>query len=249
MGIRRELARALRKADEELAAKAAEGNNEELADGIKLNIIQTGIFGAALRIVDFYKPASAPAGSAVQATDPRADSSTELSNQALSSSDPTYNHALSTAAYNAVRKQSRRKHGFEPLLSGPLAILPFPTMSPAHLAAALRILAPNPQFPAPKRKANPAFHEPAIQSGLQKLLLLGARVEGKVFDDSGVRWVGGIDGGLDGLRAQLVGLLTAAGASVTRTLEMASHSVFFTMEGRRQQLEDEQQPRGDDPPA
>lgn len=77
------------------------------------------------------------------------------------------------------------------------------------------------------------------QSGLQKLLLLGARVEGKVFDTDGVRWIGGIEGGLEGLRAQLVAMLAGVGAGVTGLLEGMSRSLYFTLEGRKGMLEDE----------
>jgi large subunit ribosomal protein L10 len=101
-------------------------------------------------------------------------------------------------------------------------------------------LAPSaPAFPPPTRKANPGWHEPAVQSGMQKLLLLGARVEGKVFDTDGTKWVAGIEGGLDGLRAQLVHLLQSMGAGVTNTLESAAKNLYFTVESRRSMLEDE----------
>ncbi|KAK3051316.1 hypothetical protein LTS18_012446, partial [Coniosporium uncinatum] len=74
-----------------------------------------------------------------------------------------------------------------------------------------------------------------------KLMLLGARVEGRVFDDAGVRWVGGIQGGLDGMRAQLVGMLQSiGGAQITNALEAASRSLYFAMEGRKSMLQEEQ---------
>merc|ERR1711939_1037586 len=79
-----------------------------------------------------------------------------------------------------------------------------------------------------------------IQTGLQKLLLLGARVEGKVFDIDGTKWVGGIEGGLEGLQAQLVSMLQGFGAGLTNTLESAGKSLYFTVEGRRTMLEDEE---------
>ena len=60
-----------------------------------------------------------------------------------------------------------------------------------------------------------------------------------MFDIEGTKWVGGIDGGLDGLRAQLVGLLQGAGAGVANVLESAGRSLYFTMEGRKSMLEDE----------
>ena len=77
------------------------------------------------------------------------------------------------------------------------------------------------------------------QAGLQKLLLLGARIEGKVFDQEGTRWVGGIEGGIEGLRAQLVHLLSSSGASITGALEGVGKSLWVTVEGRRGMLEEE----------
>jgi len=78
---------------------------------------------------------------------------------------------------------------------------------------------------------------------VQKLLLLGARVEGKTFDVENTRWVGGMEGGLEGLRAQLVGMLQGFGAGVTNVLEGVGRSVYFTVEGRRMMLEDEAKPK------
>lgn len=89
---------------------------------------------------------------------------------------------------------------------------------------------------------NPDFYEPAVQTGLQKMMLLGARVEGKVFDMEGTKWVGGIDGGIDGLRAQLVHMLQGVGGSLTSALEGASKSLYFTVEGRRMDMEEKENP-------
>ncbi len=103
------------------------------------------------------------------------------------------------------------------------------------------MLAPSsPAFPAPTRKKNPGYYDPIAQSGFQKLMLVGGRVEGKVFDTNGLKWVGGIEGGLDGLRAQLVHMLQSAGMGLTSTLESASKSVWFTLENRKAMLEEEQ---------
>ncbi len=109
------------------------------------------------------------------------------------------------------------------------------------MRAALSILSPKaPTFAAPTRRANPGYYDASVQAGLQKLLLLGARVEGKVFDQEGTRWVGGIEGGMEGLRAQLIHLLSSAGAGVTGALEGVGKSLWFTVEGRRVMLEDEE---------
>jgi large subunit ribosomal protein L10 len=226
VSIRRELTKALSKVDVEIASTSGT-QIEDLTSGVQLQIIQTGIFAAALRVVEYYR----------------------LEASSVPDASRTLKHALSEEAHEAV-VQKKRAHALTPLLSGPLVVLGFPTVTPQHLKAALSILAPSaPKFPAPTRKANPGWHEPAVQSGLQKLLLLGARIEGKVFDAEGTKWVGGIDGGLDGLRAQLVYLLESMGAGVTNTLENAAKSLYFTVESRRSMLEDEGKPKDEVPKA
>ncbi|ERF75487.1 hypothetical protein EPUS_07019 [Endocarpon pusillum Z07020] len=227
--IRRELALAMQKLDQSMIADGRESS--AVGTGVKLQIIQTKIFEPALRIAEFYKPPPRPS--------PRA-----LRNMTIPSEkeDPTLTHVLSESAYNAVLKKKGR-HPLTPLLTGSLALLTLPTVSPQYLKAALQILAPEkPGFPAPTRKASPGYWDPAVQDGLKKLMLLGARVEGRVFDMGGTRWVGGIDGGLEGLRAQLVYMLQGFGAGITGALESASRSLYFTMESRRHMLEGEGKP-------
>lgn len=154
--------------------------------------------------------------------------------------DPSLTHALSTAAYHAAN-EGKHQHPLATVLTGNIALLTFPTVSPQHLKAALSILAPNPpKFPAPTRRANPTYHEPVTQDGLKKLLLLGARIDGQVFDMEGTRWVGGIEGGIDGLRAQLVNVLQMFGVSVASTLEAAGKSLWVTMESRRKDMEEKE---------
>jgi large subunit ribosomal protein L10 len=70
-------------------------------------------------------------------------------------------------------------------------------------------------------------------------MMLGARAEGRVFDQTGARWIGGIEGGLTGLRAQLVALLQQFGVGLASTLEAASKSLYFSLESRRGMLEEE----------
>jgi ribosomal protein L10 len=235
VGIRRELSKALQKVDE---ARVAAGHPaEQLAEAIKIQTIQTGIFAAALRVVEFFKPELQPHLPAFGPTNPATASSAII--PVNGSSGDALTHTLSKAAHEAV-VDTRAAHALAPLLSGPLVLLTFPNVSPQYMKAALSILSPSqPQFPAPTRRANPGWHDTAVQSGLQKLLLLGARVEGKVFDVDGTKWVGSIDGGFDGLRAQLVALLQGIGAGVTNTLESAGRSLYFTVEARRTMLEDE----------
>ena len=242
MAIRREVSSALRKIDEQAAATATTNQTpppEPLAESVKLQIIQSGIFGAALKVVEYFDPAALPQRETIEAGDPRIQSSKTV-HRTKKGEQEVFSHALSRTAYEAVRAQ-RVTHALEPLLVGPLMLVSFPTLSTAHLKSILSILSPSPpNFRAPTRSANPSFYDPAVQSGLQKLLLLGARVEGQVFDLEGTRWVGGIEGGLDGLRGQLVALLQSIGAGVTGVLEGASRSLYFTVEGRRMALEDEQ---------
>jgi len=222
VAVRRELNKALQKVDDAQVA-AGSAPTENIAEGIKLQIMQTGIFAAALNIVEFYKPGASQ------------DKRTRKS--VVSSEDDGFTHVLSRAAHEAA---TAKKHALSPLLAGPLVLLTFPSVSPAHLKAALSILAPSqPDYPAPTRRANPGWHDPPVQAGMQKLLLLGARVEGKVFDVEGAKWVGTINGGLEGLRGQLVAMLQGIGGALTSTLEGASKSLYLTVEGRRTMLEDE----------
>lgn len=220
--IRRELTLALRKVDEK---QASEGRSATpLAPYTKIQIIQTSIFEVALRIVDFFRPENlARKGAAGEAEE-------EMEQM----------HDLSRTVHDAVY-HLKGKHELATVLSGPLAVLTLPHVSPEHLKVALSILAPKASgFPAPSRKANPGYYESSVQEGLQKLMLVAARVDGQVFDLEGTKWVGGIEGGMDGLRAQLVHALQAVGAGVTSTLEGAGKSLYLTMESRRTVLEEEQ---------
>lgn len=233
--IRRELANALEKVDKE---QQAAGHTGAYAQAIKIQIIQTGIFTSALRVVEFYNPGLQPEPFTQYPSDPATASSTRISNALPTPDDTRFTHGLSRRAHQAASDR-KLKLELEPLLSGPLSVVSFPTVSPQHLKAVLSILSPSPDFPAPKRKLKPSYHEPAVQGGLQKLMLLGARVEGKVFDQEGTRWVGGIDGGIDGLRGQLVSMLQGVGAGITNMLGSASKSLYFTMESRKMVLEEE----------
>lgn len=213
MSVRRELSHALRNLDISLPDK------DPLAESIKIQIIQTKIFQAALLVTEyFYLDKLPPPPEGEQA----------------------FTHALSRYAHDAVARK-KKKHPLSPLLCGPLAIVTFPTVSPVHLKTVLSILAPSPpKFPAPLRRTSPGYYDPSCQSGLQKLLLLGARVEGKVFDHEKIRSVGDIDGGMEGLLGQLVGMLQGFGAEVTQVLDGQGKSLYFTLEGLRGILEDDE---------
>lgn len=211
----------------------------DISPKISLQVIRTRIFDVALKIVEFFDP------SKVKPT-----TTTSITGAKIKT---VYNHDLSEAAYKAIKAAEKsdapseaadRYNALAPLLVGPMAILTFPAVSPAHLAAALSILAPSPPaFPAPGRKKNPGYYDPIMQSGLQKLMLVGGRVDGDVFDIDGMKRVGGIEGGIDSLRAQLVHLLQSAGMGLTSTLEGAGKSLWLTMESRRIVLDEEQNPK------
>ena len=231
MSLRRELNIALQKCDEQ--------TQSSLADSIKIQVIKAGIFESALRIVEYYRPP--PPTSPPHPSDPETQSSNStIQNLSFDSNDPGFTHSLSRQAHDSVADM-RGKHPLTPLLAGPLAVMSFPEVSPPHLKAALSVLAPDKGagFPPPTRRAMPGYYDVPVQSGVQKLLLLGARVDGKVIDQFDVRWVGGLEG-MAGLRAQLVGLLNAAGAGLVQTLEGAGKSLWLTVESRRTVLEEEE---------
>ncbi|KAK7959678.1 mitochondrial 54S ribosomal protein uL10m [Apiospora aurea] len=200
--VRRELRRALREVPAPIAGPDGSAP-VDITESIHFQVLRTRMFDVAFKVVEFFD----------------AEEAAKLSNG--------YTHDLSQTAYEAIQAADTTNPNtayaqISPLLEGPVAALTFPTVSPAHLAAALKL---------------------AAQSGLQKLLLVGGRVEGKAFDYQGVRWVGGIEGGLDGLRSQLVYMLQSAGLGITTALEGHSKGLWLALESRRSQLDEEQNPK------
>ncbi|KAL2828892.1 hypothetical protein BDW59DRAFT_39108 [Aspergillus cavernicola] len=241
--IRRELNKAMQKVDAQIAAEGR--NAPALAPHIKVQIIQTSIFDVALRIVEYFRPSQSTLekGKPPSAVDPATQTSAEIS---LSGDrdDPTLTHDLSRAAQSAVRNV-KGQHALSTLLVGPVAVLSIPHVSPEHLKAAMSVLAPKAfGYPAPTRKANPDWHTLSVQNGLSKLNILAARMDNQVFDVDQTKWVGSIEGGMDGLRSQLVMALHSMGSSITNTLEGAGKSLYFTLESRRNVLEDDQKGEG-----
>ena len=223
--VRREVTKAL--AAVPVSESVAGGNLRDIHSQIKLSVLRTNMFDVALKIVEFHNP----------------EVSAALPSTPRTSKGPLV-HDLSDAAYKTIKEMPIPPESayaqIEPLMVGPLAALFVPTVSPVHLAAALSILSPVPgKFPAPKKSKNPGYHEPTCQNALSKLLLVGGRIEGRVFDQAGVNWVGGIESGMDGLRAQLVSVLQSAGLGITSALEGGSKSLWLTLEGRKSQLEDD----------
>ncbi|CAK7217293.1 hypothetical protein SCUCBS95973_003098 [Sporothrix curviconia] len=232
--VRRELSLALAKVDRE-QQKLGIAWPEAFSNSVRLEVIRTRMFDVAMRITEFFDPAAVTPEMSAALTRGRGKAGA------------VYNHDLSAAANVAIKKAVEEGRAtpensvygqLHPLFIGPLALLTFPEVSPAHLSAALSILAPSPAFPAPTRTQAPGYQDRLVQSAMPKLLLVGGRVEGKAFDTEGVRWVGAVQGGRAGLQAQLVHLLQSAGMGLTATLEGASKSLWLTMESRRTQLED-----------
>ncbi|CAJ2512676.1 Uu.00g007950.m01.CDS01 [Anthostomella pinea] len=192
----------------------------DISSSIELQVLRTRIFNVAFKIVEFFD------------------------GEAQTGKSNAYTHDLSGTAYKAITEatidETTTYGQINPLLVGPVAAVTFPSVSPAHLAAVLKILAPSaPAFPAPTRRKNPGYYDASAQSGLQKLILVGGRVEDKVFDHAGVKWVGCIEGGLEGLRAQLVAMLQSAGLGLSTALEGHSKGLYLALESRRTQMEEE----------
>lgn len=223
--VRRELSKTLGAVPSPSSAPGAE--SKDIASEIQLSVLRTNMLNVALKIVEFHDPVAASA----------------LVSTPRTLKGPLV-HDLSEVAYKTIKETPIPADSayaqIEPLIVGPLAALTIPAVSPAHLAAALSVLSPVPgKFPAPRKKASPGYHEATCQNALAKLLLVGGRIEGKIFDQDGVNWVGSIDGGLDGLRAQLVGVLQSAGLGITTALEGGSKSLWLALEGRKTQLEEQ----------
>ncbi|KAH6662447.1 hypothetical protein F5X68DRAFT_218583 [Plectosphaerella plurivora] len=220
--IRRELRAAL-------AAVPAPADGTDITNDVSLTVLRTRMFNVALKIVSFYD----------------ADAAAKSGGAKLSPHRAPLTHDLSDDAYEAMKKvvvpEDSTFAQLEPLLVGPVAALVLPAVSPQHLAAALKILSPVPgtPFAAPTRRKNPGYYELNCQSGISKLLLVGGRVDGDVFDTDGIKWVGSIENGMEGLRAQLVSMLQGAGLGLTSTLEAGSKSLWLALEGRKVQMEEE----------
>lgn len=244
--VRRELFNALQKTDAQ--------ESTDLAHDIKIQVLQVRMFKSALAIVEHFHPeANPPSSKPPHATDPSTQSSFDKLPKTATPNpqNPIFTHDLSTAARNAAY-QHKDSISLSPLLCGPLAALILPQLNPAHLKTALSILAPEkPLYPPPTRKSTPTWHDPITQSGLQKLMLLGARVEGKAFDATEPRRIGAIEGGVDGLRAQVVALLNSVAGGVANTLEQSRMGIWMTMEGRKAMMQEEEakgQGQGDKAP-
>jgi large subunit ribosomal protein L10 len=227
LAVRRELRRALNAVP---PYRSMDGKETDLAPYVQFQNLNGRLFKVALKITEYYDAEAARA----------------LPTTARTKRHGPLVHDLSVAAYEATKAAEITEDSvyrqLEGLLQGSLVVLTIPAVSPAHLAAALSILSPGPDFPAPTRKRVPSYHDPIAQRGLAKIMLVGGRVENRVFDTSDIKWVGGIQGGLDGLRAQLVSILQGAGLNLTGTLESAGRSLWVSLESHRFAMEEKEKP-------
>ncbi|KAI5801473.1 hypothetical protein DFH27DRAFT_467410, partial [Peziza echinospora] len=182
---------------------------QPLASYIKITTTHVGILGPAVRVADSVSP------------------------------DGTFwPHGTSVEA-STVAKKSKRKHPLTPLLSGPLAVVTFPVLSPKHILVVMDMM-----FPVKRAPAKKSF-DPVATVGLNKLLFLGARVQerplgmGTAMEDTGVRWLAGLNS-VEEMRGEIVALLqTVGGGEIVRNLESVAIGLGRTVEGRRLMLEEE----------
>ena len=137
-------------------------------------------------------------------------------------------HGTSKEAYELTKKKT--KHPLNNLLTGPVGIVTFPAVSPEHLKVVCSIM-------FPENRPIKGL-DPVAVTGLQKIILLAARIDGhvatgaagsgQVLDSSKVRWASALPG-FEGLRGQLVGMLqSVGGADLVRSLEAIPISVVRT---------------------
>ncbi|KAL7274335.1 hypothetical protein RUND412_002780 [Rhizina undulata] len=152
-------------------------------------------------------------------------------------------HGTSREAYEATIDK-KKTHQLSAIITGPVGVLTFPTVSPPHLKVALGILFPE---KGPKRGL-----DPLATTGLQKLMLLAARVDGnvsggqignaRVLDGANVKWISTLPGVQD-LRGQLIAVLrSVGGADLVRNLESVGLGLARTVEARRKMLDEEANP-------
>ncbi|TGZ83348.1 hypothetical protein EX30DRAFT_287280, partial [Ascodesmis nigricans] len=143
-------------------------------------------------------------------------------------------HATSKKAYF---KTYKRSHKLKALLSGPIGCVTFPDVSPEHLKVVMDLM-----FPAGKPMKG---LDPAARQGLDKLILMAARVDGhvagkmgkaEVMDRSKIAWVSALPG-YEGLRSQIVAVLqTMGGGDLVRNLESIPVGVVRTLDGHRKNM-------------
>lgn len=112
-------------------------------------------------------------------------------------------------------KNKKVKHPLAPLLTGPTAVITIPECDPKVVEQVLKIL----------------------KFAQERLFLVGAKVESKVFDIDDVNAFKSLPNKSE-LQGQLAGLLSVlGGAGLVRTLEASGNVLYLTMEERRKDLD------------
>ncbi|KAK6335496.1 hypothetical protein TWF696_002270 [Orbilia brochopaga] len=125
-------------------------------------------------------------------------------------------------------------HPLSSVLVGPTGVIQFPEVSPPHLLGVLNLLFPEKYT---FRKGT----DPAFISGVQKLVLLGAKVDkvgGTTIDTDSLKHITTL-GDLTTLQGQLLGVMQSAGGSLISTLQSPARGLWFVMDGRRKMLDPE----------
>ncbi|RPA79549.1 hypothetical protein BJ508DRAFT_363146 [Ascobolus immersus RN42] len=117
------------------------------------------------------------------------------------------------------------------VLSGPLALITFREVDGQILTKLLEMM-----FPVSGKFKKGM--DPACTSGLNKLLMLAGRCDGRILDQKGVRWVSGLPG-LEGLRGELIAILRkVGGGDIAQALGGIPIGLARMVDARRKMLED-----------
>lgn len=152
-------------------------------------------------------------------------------------------HGTSSQAFHSTKWRGKN-HPLKALMSGPLGCVTFPAVSPEHLKVVMDLMFPDNK---PMKGLDPL----AVQ-GMQKLILLAARVDGhaagnmgkaEIMDREKIKWVSVLPG-YEGLRGQLVAALqTMGGGELVRSLESIPVGVVRTLDGHRKNIAGELEPK------
>lgn len=124
-------------------------------------------------------------------------------------------HENDPADLETSKRNRNVVHPFSSLLNGPTGIITIPKCDPQAVTQILKIL----------------------KSANEKLILIGARVEQKVYDIDQVDKFKDLPS-KEELQGQLAGLLTVlGGAGLVRTLEASSNTLYLTLEERRKDID------------
>lgn len=154
-------------------------------------------------------------------------------------------HGTSKEAYAITTKKN--KHSLAPIIAGPIGAVSFPKVSPEHLKVVLDVMFPD-------GRAIKGM-DPLALTGIQKLYLLAARVDGhaagqigkaETLDREKVKWVSTLPGE-DGIRGELVAILqSVGGGALVQSLQSIGVNVVRTVDAHRKVLSGELEPKGEE---